>query len=50
MNNQSADADYDKKNIKESALYQCKHCKSRKISKSEKQTRGGDEPMTSYHI
>jgi len=44
----AANADYDKKNIRESSLYQCKKCKSRKISKEEKQTRSGDEPMTSF--
>lgn len=44
----AANADYDKKTVRESALYQCKNCKSRKISKTEKQTRSGDEPMTSF--
>jgi DNA-directed RNA polymerase subunit M/transcription elongation factor TFIIS len=44
----ASNADYDKKIIRESQLYQCRRCKSRKISKTEKQTRGGDEPMTSF--
>jgi len=44
----AANADYDKKTIRESALYQCKICKSRRITKTEKQTRSGDEPMTSF--
>lgn len=44
----AANADYDKKMIRESSLYQCKKCGSRKISKEEKQTRSGDEPMTSF--
>jgi len=44
----SANADYDKKIVKESLLYQCKRCNSRRIHKTEKQTRSGDEPMTSY--
>jgi len=43
-----ANADYDKKMVRESSLYQCRKCKSKKISKEEKQTRSGDEPMTSY--
>jgi transcription elongation factor S-II len=44
----ASNADYDKQSVAESKLYQCKKCKSRKIHKIEKQTRGGDEPMTSF--
>jgi len=44
----AANADYDKKMVRESSLYQCRKCKSKKISKEEKQTRSGDEPMTSF--
>jgi len=44
----ASNADYDKKMVRESLLYQCSRCKSRKINKIEKQTRGGDEPMTSF--
>ncbi len=46
--NFSVDMDYDKRKVPESPLYQCKKCKSRRVSKIDKQTRAGDEPMTSY--
>lgn len=42
------DMDYDKKQVPCSALYNCKKCKSNRVQKIDKQTRAGDEPMTSF--